>query len=76
MNGPIEGWRAVLTVALRYRMVQRHHSIRRLRQTREGTEADDSDIMDADMDGVEAMLEGVKTRGGKDLLKYVKGLLG
>ncbi|KAF9268188.1 zf-C3HC-domain-containing protein [Marasmius fiardii PR-910] len=74
MNGPIEGWRAVLTVALRYRMVQRHRE-QSSRRLREG----DVDSMDVDpdmVDGVEAMLEGVKSRGGKDLLKYVKGLLG
>ncbi|KAL0573120.1 hypothetical protein V5O48_008842 [Marasmius crinis-equi] len=78
INGPIEGWRAVLTVALRYRMVQRHKSSRRLRQgsgNATGGEPE-GDEVDATVDGVNAMLEGVKTRGGKDLLKYVKGLLG
>ncbi|KAG7096718.1 hypothetical protein E1B28_004132 [Marasmius oreades] len=76
INGPIEGWKAVLTVALRYRMVQRHQSSRRSRQMSEATTTGNDDPMDVDMDGVEAMLEGVKTRGGKDLLRYVKGLLG
>lgn len=28
-----------------------------------------------EVDGIEAMMAGVKSRGGKDLLKYVKGLL-
>lgn len=67
VNAPIEGWRAVLTVALRYRMVQRHQSNRRARQGREGAVDGSFQIvdvdMDMDMDGVEAMLEGVKTRG-------------
>ncbi|KAK1231835.1 hypothetical protein PQX77_005049 [Marasmius sp. AFHP31] len=75
VNGPIEGWRAVLTVALRYRMVQRRKSSRRVVQGIEEGSSDHGDDMDAE-DGVNAMLEGVKTRGGKDLLKYVKGLLG
>ncbi|KAL0067635.1 hypothetical protein AAF712_005350 [Marasmius tenuissimus] len=74
-NGPIEGWRAVLTVALRYRMVQRRKSSRRLAQGIEEGGSGHGDDMDTE-DGVNAMLEGVKTRGGKDLLKYVKGLLG
>jgi len=30
----------------------------------------------AEIDLVEAMVEGVKSRGGTDLLRYVKGLLG
>jgi len=29
-----------------------------------------------EIDPVEAMVEGVKSRGGTDLLRYVKGLLG
>jgi hypothetical protein len=29
-----------------------------------------------EVDPVEAMVEGVKSRGGSDLLRYVKGLLG
>jgi len=29
-----------------------------------------------EVDPVEAMVEGVKSRGGSELLKYVKGLLG
>ncbi|KAK7060425.1 hypothetical protein VNI00_001190 [Paramarasmius palmivorus] len=72
-GGLLEGWRAVLTVALRYKMTQRYQLGRR-----QGGEGGDSsqpegEAMEVDF---EAMVEGVKTRGGKDLLRYVKGLLG
>ncbi|KAJ7494638.1 C3HC zinc finger-like-domain-containing protein [Mycena galericulata] len=69
-NGVLEGWRAVLTVVLRYGMGQRQ----RLRR-QSGDTAMDVDGEEA-VDGVEAMVASVKSRGGKDLLKYVKGLLG
>jgi hypothetical protein len=36
----------------------------------------DGDAEISSVDGVEAMVANVKTRGGKDLLRYVKGLLG
>ncbi|PBL03791.1 zf-C3HC-domain-containing protein [Armillaria gallica] len=72
-EGALEGWRAVVTVVLRYGMAQRSHltSGRRLSETHEVGESE------REVDGgIEAMVEGVKARGGKDLLKYVRGLLG
>jgi len=40
-----------------------------------GSEEVNGQDMEVD-DGVEVMVQGVKARGGNDLLKYVKGLLG
>ncbi|KAH9481474.1 hypothetical protein JR316_0006001 [Psilocybe cubensis] len=74
--GALEGWRAVLTVVLRYGMVQKQRIEYSFLAPKDSTEesGDNSDKMD--VDNVKAMVTGVKTRGGKDLLKYVKGLLG
>jgi len=74
--GALEGWRAVLTVVLRYGMAQRqrieynflsegHHPPEKV---------DEQSAMD--VDDVKAMVAGVKSRGGKELLRYVRGLLG
>ncbi|ETW83127.1 hypothetical protein HETIRDRAFT_474283 [Heterobasidion irregulare TC 32-1] len=41
-----------------------------------GGDAETNNQMDTDADPVEAMMAGVKSKGGKELLKYVKGLLG
>ncbi|TFK75090.1 zf-C3HC-domain-containing protein [Pluteus cervinus] len=73
-NGLYEGWRAVLTVILRYGLGQRRRSMAYAGQQ----VANDLEELDEPMevDGIKAMVEGVKSRGGKDLLKYVKGLLG
>lgn len=68
----MEGWRAVLTVVLRYKMTQRYQGGRRQRGE-DGNIPEGDDGMEVDF---EAMVEGVKSRGGKDLLRYVKGLLG
>ncbi|KAJ3767777.1 zf-C3HC-domain-containing protein [Lentinula raphanica] len=74
----MEGWRAVLTVVMRYRMAQRHH-LSRIEGALVGEESNgqrsSGDGMELD-DGVDVMVQGVKARGGSDLLKYVKGLLG
>ncbi|KAG6918649.1 hypothetical protein DXG01_012768 [Tephrocybe rancida] len=71
-NSVLEGWRAVLTVVLRYGAGQRQRLgldfVERLR----GENASEP----AEVDGVKAIIAGVKRRGGKDLLQYVKGLLG
>ncbi|KDQ24648.1 hypothetical protein PLEOSDRAFT_1078711 [Pleurotus ostreatus PC15] len=72
VNNAMEGWRAVLTVIVRYGLSQRQRKLSRSATT--DTDADGNDGME--VDGVEAMVEGVKRRGGKDLLRYVKGLLG
>ncbi|KAG5642712.1 hypothetical protein DXG03_002288 [Asterophora parasitica] len=77
-SSAIEGWRAVLTVVLRYGAGQRHRlgldfadRLRRESGTSTGEGVDTEDV-----DSVKAMVAGVKSRGGKDLLRYVKGLLG
>ncbi|KAG5652763.1 hypothetical protein H0H81_003701 [Sphagnurus paluster] len=75
-NGAMEGWRAVLTVVLRYGAGQRQRLgldfVDRLRGESRTVEEDEP----MEVDGVKAMVAGVKSRGGKDLLRYVKGLLG
>ncbi|KAJ7104250.1 C3HC zinc finger-like-domain-containing protein [Mycena belliarum] len=82
----LEGWRAVLTVVLRYGMVQRQRTAALRRKHPGGVGGDTMDVdreegrasveADAAVDGVEAMVATVKSRGGKDLLLYVKKLLG
>ncbi|GLB40163.1 putative rsm1-like [Lyophyllum shimeji] len=65
-NAAVEGWRAVLTVVLRYGMGLRQRLgldfVHRLRG-----EPEDEEPME--VDGVKAMIAGVKSRGGKDLLR-------
>lgn len=39
------------------------------------TQESEGDGVPMEVDGVKAMVTGVKSRGGKDLLRYVKGLL-
>ncbi|KIY66547.1 zf-C3HC-domain-containing protein [Cylindrobasidium torrendii FP15055 ss-10] len=75
-NGELEGWRAVLTVLLRYGMSQKSNiTSRPVSERQEVEEERPQEMMDVD-GGVSAMVEGVKARGGKDLLRYVKGLIG
>jgi len=69
----------VLTVVLRHRYAQRRLSRveggeRRL--SGESGESGNSEEIPMEQDEVEAMVTGVKSHGGRDLLKYVKGLLG
>lgn len=86
----MEGWRAVLMVVLRYRM-GRWQRRKVSKGLAEPTESDKSNEQGAappvtpgeindeswlEVDPVEAMVEGVKSRGGSELLKYVKELLG
>ncbi|KAF9468214.1 C3HC zinc finger-like-domain-containing protein [Collybia nuda] len=71
----LEGWRAVLTVVLRFGMGQRQRiglDFVGRGASDEGEDGGDS----MEIDDVKAMVAGVKSKGGKDLLKYVKGLLG
>ncbi|KAF4571331.1 hypothetical protein EYR36_008660 [Pleurotus pulmonarius] len=76
VNNAMEGWRAVLTVVVRYGLSQRQRKLTRSATT-DTNASISSDVRDGmEVDGVEAMVEGVKRRGGKDLLRYVKGLLG
>ncbi|KIJ66697.1 hypothetical protein HYDPIDRAFT_26126 [Hydnomerulius pinastri MD-312] len=67
----IEGWRAVLTV------IQRHGLGQRQRLSRFTPSADgENPTHHTELEGVEAMVAGVKSKGGRELLRYVKGLLG
>ncbi|KAI0084054.1 C3HC zinc finger-like-domain-containing protein [Irpex rosettiformis] len=86
-SGDLEGWRAVLSVVLRYGAAQRQRLRlpqggnwveRRSLDSTNGGERDGADGPggDREVDPVAAMVEGVKMRGGRELLKYVKGLLG
>ncbi|KAI9511817.1 C3HC zinc finger-like-domain-containing protein [Russula earlei] len=74
----VEGWRAVLMVVLRYRMGQ----WQRRKVSGSVTERVDGELdttqsrQQSEVDPVEAMVEGVKSRGGTELLRYVKRLLG
>lgn len=70
-GGLVEGWRAVLTVAQRHNLSQRQRMSRFVPGS-EGTEG----ARDEESEGVEAMVAGVKNKGGRDLLKYIRGLLG
>ncbi|KAI6013371.1 zf-C3HC-domain-containing protein [Pisolithus microcarpus] len=70
-GGLVEGWRAVLTVAQRHKLSQRQRMSRFVPGS-EGTEG----ARDEELEGVEAMVAGVKNKGGRDLLKYIRGLLG
>ncbi|KAG0705744.1 C3HC zinc finger-like-domain-containing protein [Suillus ampliporus] len=72
-DGAIEGWRAVLTVVLRHGLSERQ---RNARLSLSGGDNEVSHGIDDELEGVEAMVAGVKSKGGRELLKYVKGLLG
>ncbi|PIL35705.1 hypothetical protein GSI_02435 [Ganoderma sinense ZZ0214-1] len=72
-HGAVEGWRAVMAVVSRYGNVQRQRlGLSRVAVGREDGKTEEMD----EGNSVEAMVAEVKSRGGKDLLKYVKGLLG
>ncbi|OJA17874.1 hypothetical protein AZE42_11197, partial [Rhizopogon vesiculosus] len=72
-DGAVEGWRAVLTVVLRHGLSERQ---RMARFSLPGGGDEVMRGMDSELEGVEAMVAGVKSKGGRELLKYVKGLLG
>ncbi|EGN98934.1 hypothetical protein SERLA73DRAFT_181664 [Serpula lacrymans var. lacrymans S7.3] len=78
LEGEIEGWRAVVAVVSRHGLGQRQRMA--LSRTMSGLSNEVSDGSEqegrTDLEGVEAMVAGVKSRGGRDLLRYVKGLLG
>jgi len=61
---------------LRYGMAQKQRIEYSLLAQREITEGEDDEWDKMDVDNVKAMVNGVKSCGGKDLLRYVKGLLG
>lgn len=79
-SGAIEGWRAVLAVVLRYGMAQKHKEYDVFGQNSETVGEDGSlearSMEDESVDNVKHMVAGVKQQGGKELLKYVKTLLG
>jgi len=78
----------VLSAVLRYGMGQRQRmstASSYLERAEENSKSGSSSTLasatspeqeDMDVDGIDAMMAGVKRRGGKELLKYVKGLLG
>ncbi|KAG2074156.1 zf-C3HC-domain-containing protein [Suillus decipiens] len=72
-DSAIEGWRAVLTVVLRHGLSERQ---RNARLSLSGGDSETMHGIDDELEGVEAMVAGVKSKGGRELLKYVKGLLG
>ncbi|KAH6913156.1 C3HC zinc finger-like-domain-containing protein [Coprinopsis sp. MPI-PUGE-AT-0042] len=78
-NAPMEGWRAVLTVLLRCGMAQRQRAendvFGRVASTGDAP-SEETEETSSDLDNVKAMMAGVKRQGPRDLLKYVKGLLG
>ena len=62
-NGVMEGWRAVVTVVLRYGMAQKQRIEYSLLAQREMAEGEDDDWEKMDVDNVKAMVNGVKSRG-------------
>ncbi|KAF9000706.1 C3HC zinc finger-like-domain-containing protein [Cyathus striatus] len=71
-GGAMEGWKAVLIVILRHGVAQRQSAEY---QYRTGSTDQMNTAEPMDVYGVKSMMDGVKSHGGKDLLKYVKGLL-
>lgn len=59
----MEGWRAVVTVVLRYGMAQKQRIEYSLLAQREMAEGEDDDWEKMDVDNVKAMVNGVKSRG-------------
>ncbi|EKM58236.1 uncharacterized protein PHACADRAFT_182602 [Phanerochaete carnosa HHB-10118-sp] len=85
VNGQLqatEGWRAVMSMVLRYGATQKQRLGRPSSLIETHVTANSGNTSAPvegevqELDQVGAMVEGVKTRGGRDLLKYVKGLLG
>ncbi|KZV68203.1 zf-C3HC-domain-containing protein [Peniophora sp. CONT] len=79
-GGLVEGWRAVLTVVLRHRSATGPRPSNDSAADVFGPTANSAHALgerDAEMvDPVQAMVADVKSKGGRELLKYVKGLLG
>ncbi|OAX31397.1 hypothetical protein K503DRAFT_860764 [Rhizopogon vinicolor AM-OR11-026] len=64
-DGAAEGWRVVLTVVLRHGLSERQRM----------AAFHCPEVAMNELEGVEAMVAGVKSKGERELLKYVKGLL-
>lgn len=80
---PIEGWRALLSIVSKARKRSFYGSNKSaatagpvLVDGANGSTESFVNVDDMEVDRVEAMVEGVKKRGGRDVLKYVRGLLG
>jgi len=80
---PIEGWRALLSIVLKARKRSFYGTGRRgsgAGSVAPGGATGSSEsfvtVDHMEVDPVEAMVEGVKKRGGRDVLKYVRVLLG
>lgn len=63
MSNAMEGWRAVLTVVLRYGMVQKQRIEYGFLAPKDSAETGGQDSEAMDVDNVKAMITGVKTRG-------------
>ncbi|KAK7690722.1 hypothetical protein QCA50_005821 [Cerrena zonata] len=78
--GVLEGWRAVWIIITRYGALQRQRQGLSRTSTDRAIRTLSHDVLpveDVEMeDEVQAMVAGVKKHGGRELLKYVKGLLG
>ncbi|KAF5326765.1 hypothetical protein D9619_004476 [Psilocybe cf. subviscida] len=74
--GALEGWKAALAVISRYGMARKQRIEYNLFAPKDSAPTQDEGEDKMEVDNVKAMVAGVKSRGGKDLLKYVKGLLG
>ncbi|KJA26266.1 hypothetical protein HYPSUDRAFT_199019 [Hypholoma sublateritium FD-334 SS-4] len=74
--GALEGWRAVLIVVLRYGMAHKQRIEYNFLAPKDPISDVPENGDEMEVDSVKAMVTGVKTGGGKDLLKYVRGLLG
>ena len=63
LPGTMEGWRAVLTVVLRYGMAEKQRIEYNFLFPREEGEGDEDARERMEVDNVKAMVHGVKTRG-------------
>jgi len=82
-DAPIEGWRAMLSIVLKTRKRSFYGTGRNasgaMSVASGGATGSNESFVTVDqmeVDPVEAMVEGVKKRGGRDVLKYVRVLLG
>jgi len=82
-DAPIEGWRAMLSIVLKARKRSFYGAGRNVSGAvsvasggATGSNESFVTVDQMEVDPVEAMVEGVKKRGGRDVLKYVRVLLG
>jgi len=72
----VEGWKAILMIILRTGLAQRQRIEYTLLSRANGENTQDNEDTNSDADSVKAMVAGVRARGGRDLLRYVRQLLG